>query len=262
MTRFLKTNMKLLTRFAILCALALPVLAQVKRPEPPPVKVQFENSLQAVVVTTTDWNAVQGRARLFERKAANSKWKAVGDEFSVVVGRNGLAWGDDLTPDASANKIKQEGDGNAPAGRFPLTASFGSGSKPNAVELPYTKLDQYTECVDDVKSGFYNRIVNRMQVGNFDWKSSEMMLAVGDEYSLGVFVAYNSYPVEKGRGSCIFLHVWKDPATATSGCTAMERRDLERIVAWLQPAKNPYFVQLPLDVYENYRKSWNLPKLK
>ena len=157
---------------------------------------------------------------------------------------------------------KIEGDGRSPAGLFPLTASFGTSSKPVGVELPYTKLDRFTECVDDVKSNFYNRIVNRMQVGNFDWKSSEKMLAVGTQYDLGVFVAYNTYPVEKGRGSCIFLHIWKDAVSGTSGCTAMERRDLERIVAWLSPAKNPCLVQMPKEIYEKRQKSWKLPKLK
>jgi D-alanyl-D-alanine dipeptidase len=101
-----------------------------------------------------------------------------------------------------------------------------------------------------------------MQVGNFDWKSSEKMLAVGDQYDLGVFVAYNTYPVVRGNGSCIFLHVWKDAATGTSGCTAMAHRDLERIVGWLEPAKNPYLVQMPEEIYSENQKKWNLPKIK
>lgn len=247
--------------FAILVT-GVSLTAQVKTPEPAAVKIPFERSLQAVVVTTKDWNTISGRARLFERKDARSKWKATGDEFEIVVGRSGLAWGDEAENKTSALKSKNEGDGNSPAGRFPLTSSFGSGSKPNAVTMPYTKLDEFTECVDDTNSRFYNRIVNRMQVGNFDWKSSEKMLAVGEEYGLGLFVGYNSFPVVKGSGSCIFLHVWKDAETGTSGCTAMERRNMERIVAWLDPAKNPYLVQLPKDAYDKYQKSWNLPKIK
>lgn len=254
--------MKLIVPFGLLLILIAGVSAQVKTPIPAAVNVPFEKSLQTVVVTTNDWDATQGVARLFERKAVGSKWVANGVAFPVVVGRSGLAW-DELQASRQKDlKIKKEGDGNAPAGRFPLIASFGSGSKPNALDLPYTRLEEYTECVDDVKSTFYNRIVNRMQVGNFDWKSSEKMLAIGKEYDLGIFVAYNSYPIERGRGSCIFLHIWKDAASATSGCTAMERRDLERILGWVTAAKNPYLVQLPKDVYEKNRKSWNLPKLK
>ena len=74
--------------------------------------------------------------------------------------------------------------------------------------------------------------------------------------------AYNTYPVEKSKGSCIFLHIWKDALTGTAGCTAMERRNLERIVGWLAPAKNPYLVQLTENEYGKYKKTWKLPKLK
>jgi len=253
--------MRRIVIFLLLLAGSVGLTAQVKKPEPVQLPEPFSRSLQAVVVTTKDAAAVTGTARLFERKDEKSSWKAVGDSFPVVVGRNGLAWGVQLTRQTTATKIKMEGDGNSPAGLFPLTSSFGTATKPNAVELPYTKLDQYTECVDDTKSGFYNRIVNRMQVGNFDWKSAEKMLSIGEQYSLGVFVAYNSHPVVKGRGSCIFLHVWKDSASGTAGCTAMDRRNLERIVGWASPEKFPYLVQLTEDDHARYRKSWNLPKL-
>lgn len=260
--RFLRIRMKLITTFLLIIAFAVISSAQVKTPEPAAVRVPFEHSLQAVVVTTNGWNTMAGKAAIFERKNSTSDWKMNGESFPVVVGRNGLAWAELLNGDIDMAKIKYEGDGNSPAGLFPLTASFGTSSKPNAVELPYTRLAEFTECVDDVKSFHYNRIVNRLQVGIFDWKSSEKMLAMGEQYNLGVFVAYNSYPVEKGRGSCIFLHIWKDALSGTSGCTAMERRNLERIVAWASPAKNPYLVQMPKEIYDNRRKSWKLPKLK
>ena len=253
--------MKTLSTLLLIVLFTLVTNAQIKKPEPSAVKIPFEKSLQAFVVTTKDWDATVGTGAIFERKNTRSDWKQVGDAFAVVVGRSGLAWAELLNGDIDMKKIKQEGDGNAPAGLFPLTTAFGKGSKPNAVELPYTKLDANTECVDDVKSQFYNRIVNRMHVGNFDWKSSEKMLAI-EQYELGVFVAYNSFPVEKGRGSCIFLHVWKDENTATTGCTAMERRNLERIVAWAQATKNPYLVQMPKEIYSKRQKSWKLPKLK
>jgi L,D-peptidoglycan transpeptidase YkuD (ErfK/YbiS/YcfS/YnhG family) len=240
---------------------ALSVLcAQVKKPVMAAVKTSFAESLQVVAVTTRDWNATTGRARLFERKDLHSKWKAVGDEFPVVVGRTGLAWARDSAPE-KAIQFKNEGDGKSPAGMFPLTFAFGSSIQPEQVTLPYTRLEQYTECVDDVASRHYNTIVDRMKVGNFDWKSSEKMLAVGPQYDVGVFVAYNSYPTRRGEGSCIFLHVWKDPASATSGCTAMQRSRLERILTWLEPKSNPYLVQLPEKEYKELSRAWNLPKM-
>jgi D-alanyl-D-alanine dipeptidase len=241
-------------------------IAQVKTVPAPAVKVPFKESLQAVVVTTKDWSATQGTARLFERKNAKSKWKGVGDSFQVVVGRSGLGWTETTSRPGSielANvRFKAEGDGRSPAGLFPLTYAFGKADSLGSSKFSYQKLTEFTECVDDTNSTFYNKIAHRLHVGNFDWKISEKMAEITPEYDLGVFVAYNSYPVVSGKGSCIFLHIWKDATSPTSGCTAMERGDLEKITGWLDPGKNPYLVQLPEDQYLISQKSWNMPKLK
>lgn len=241
----------------LLLILAVGISAQVKKPEPPAVKTPYAESLQAVVVTTDDWTATTGDAQLFERKDLKAKWKAAGKEFEIVVGRTGLAWAQDSAPE-SASAFKKEGDGKSPAGMFPLTFAFGKAESVTS-GLSYRRLEDQTECVDDVNSHHYNKVVGRNQVGIFDWKSSEKMAQITPEYDLGVFVAYNSYPVVKGNGSCIFLHIWKDANSPTSGCTAMAREDLERIVAWLDPKKNPYLVQMPEAEYKSYKKSWNLP---
>jgi L,D-peptidoglycan transpeptidase YkuD (ErfK/YbiS/YcfS/YnhG family) len=230
--------MRLLLVLAVVAfAFADTAFAQVKTPDPVPVLAPFSRALQLVVVTTNDWNEVPGTARLFERTRANAHWKAVGARFPVVVGRNGLALAEAANfpvPVSFADMpFKKEGDGRSPAGLFPLTAAFGTAANPGQIKLSYTKLDEYTECVDDVRSTFYNRIVNRVQVGNFDWNSSEKMLEVGPEYELGLVVGYNSFPVTKGSGSCIFLHI-----------------------------RNPYLVQMPAEMFERYRRPWKLPKIK
>jgi D-alanyl-D-alanine dipeptidase len=222
----------------------------------------LSKSLQAVVVKTSDWNNFQGAAQRFERANVKSRWKPVGKSFPVVVGKNGLAWSDDARMKAETQPHKVEGDGRAPAGIFDLTFAFGSPAKPADVKLPYTRLEEWTECVDDVKSSHYNKIVDRMKVGNFDWKSSEKMLEVGAQYELGVFVAHNSKPPVKGKGSCIFLHIWKDNSTGTAGCTAMARGDIEKILGWLAPDKKPVLVQMPAADYKRFQKLWKLPLTK
>jgi len=253
----LKTKLKILPALLLL---TFAINAQVKQPSAPMVMVPYSKSLQAVVVTTADWPTVQGTARRFERISPTAKWQPVGEAFPVVVGRNGLAWSPD-SPVGGSVPNKREGDGKSPAGMFPLTFAFGTSLKPEGVSVPYTKLAEFTECVDDVKSSHYNTIVDRTHVGNFDWKSSEKMLAVGEPYELGVFVGYNSFPVTPGNGSCIFLHIWKNASTGTAGCTAMQRSNLEKLVAWLDPAKNPYLIQMPEAAYNKHRKPWNLPRL-
>lgn len=251
---------KLFSTLAATYLMAAFSFSQVKTIEPQPKPVPFERSLQAVVVITPDWNSVQGKAQLFERKNVHSEWKSLGSEFPIVVGRSGLGLESTVvyTIDG-APPYKKEGDGRAPAGMFPLTTTFGNADVDS--KLPFTKLDEFTECVDDTHSAFYNRIVNRMQVGNFDWKSSEKMFTVRPQYDLGVFVGYNSYPPVRGNGSCIFLHIWKDENTGTAGCTAMARENLERVVRWLDPAKNPYLVQMTREEYLSQRKSFKLPKI-
>jgi len=244
----------------LLLVLAAAISAQIKKPEPPAVKTPFAESLQAVVVTTDSSTATSGTARLFERKTAKATWKATDKKIPIVVGRSGLAWAQDSAPEA-ATAFKKEGDGKSPAGMFPLTYAFGRVDIENS-KIKYLTLAEFSECVDDVNSNHYNKIVNRMQVGAFDWKSSEKMMEITPEYDLGVFVAYNSYPVVRSNGSCIFLHVWKDANTPTSGCTAMAIADLDRIVNWLDAKKNPYLVQLTTDDYAKYAKAWNLPILK
>ncbi len=254
--------MKAVAFLLSLLSMVLPVYSQVKTPvqriEPPPVT----ESRQAVVVVTKDWSAVTGTARLFERKYTSSAWKAVGEEFPIVVGRNGMEWSADFRLPKAPPARKREGDGKSPAGIFPLTSVFGTEEKAAAITVPYTKLDEFTECVDDIKSSHYNTIVDRMKVGNFDWDSSENMLAVGPDYGLGVFVAYNTFPIIRGNGSCIFLHVWKNAETGTAGCTAMERSNLERITNWLRSENNPYLIQMPAGEYNNIRSKWKFPKLK
>ncbi|MBX7173275.1 MAG: L,D-transpeptidase family protein [Pyrinomonadaceae bacterium] len=249
--------MKIIAAFLTLICFCFMSAAQIKTPTEK-IDYKYSTSLQAVVVTTKDWNAIQGTAQLFERKTTKSAWKKVGESFPVVVGRNGLAWSDEARMKAETQPHKKEGDGKAPAGILRLTSIFGS--RDQKFKLPFTKLVESTECVDDVKSTHYNQIVDKYQVGNFDWNSSEKMLAVGEQYELGVFVAHNS-DNNKGDGSCIFLHIWKDANTGTAGCTAMERKNIERITKWLDVKKNPFLIQMPEEVYQGWQKVWKLPKL-
>lgn len=254
--------MKVFASIFMLCSV-LGIFGQIKNPTPPKEIPPYSKSLQAVVVTTDDWNATKGVAQLFGRKSTKSGWKKTGETFPVVIGKNGLAWGaglNELPSDTGRLLLKTEGDGKAPAGIFALTSAFGSSDKPRFVKLPYTKLEEFTECVDDIKSSHYNTIVDRMKVGIFDWKSSEKMLAIGEQYDLGVFVGHNSER-QAGGGSCIFLHIWKDADSPTVGCTATSRENIEKVLAFLDAKKNPVLIQLPKDTYTKFQTKWKLPKL-
>jgi L,D-peptidoglycan transpeptidase YkuD (ErfK/YbiS/YcfS/YnhG family) len=133
--------------------------------------------------------------------------------------------------------------------------------------MPYLSLSPSIECVDDVASRHYNRIVDHEVVAP-DWNSSEHMRDTGELYRWGVVVDHNgtvpgrdASPPEPGGGSCIFLHIWRNQNQGTVGCTAMSQAHLETLLTWLDPAHKPLMVQLPEPAYQRLIKTWMLPVL-
>ena len=214
---------------------------------------------QLIVVTTPAWDSVSGTLRRYARARAGAPWKMVGAPVPIVVGQSGLAWGDDALGRADGPH-KREGDGRAPAGRFPLGTAFGfaPAAAMDQVRLPYLQLADGSECVDDPASVHYNTVVDRGAARRVDWASAERMRTI-DLYRLGVVVRYNASPVRRGRGSCIFLHIWAGPSTPTAGCTAFPAAEVESLVRWLDPARHPVLVQLPAAEYARLRGAWGLP---
>ncbi len=221
----------------------------------------LKSSTQLLVVTTADWKAVQGKLERFERSGPHNKWRAVGDPVTVVVGKNGLGWGSGAVPASGqpGDPIKKEGDGKAPAGVFRLSTAFGYAPNPQSGwTMPYVPLTPSVECVDDTTSKFYNRVLDRSTVAP-DWNSSEHMRRDDELYRWGIVVDHNSDPIKPGRGSCIFMHIWRRPGQGTVGCTAMPQEKLEAVLSWLNPKKSPMLVQLPDAEYKKMRKRWKLP---
>ena len=225
----------------------------------------IHSSSQLVVVTTADWNAVDGTLQRYERKAAGKKWEAVGKPIAVVVGKNGLGWGVGVVPaDALRNAVpggpvKKEGDGKAPAGIFRLSEAFGYASQEQpGWKMPYVSLTSSVECVDDSQSKYYNRVLDRGSVSP-DWNSSEHMLRSDELYRWGVVVDHNANPPQPGGGSCIFLHIWRGQGQGTVGCTAMPQEQLESLLGWLDPGKKPLLVQMPAGEYQRVKGKWKLP---
>jgi D-alanyl-D-alanine dipeptidase len=227
-------------------------------------------STQMIVVTTADWDAVDGRLQRYERASTRDAWQPVGDSIAIVVGRHGLGWGAGVAAVAadrrSDDPVKREGDGRSPAGVFQLGGTFGYAQNPlsGSNGMLYVDLTPSVECVDDTASKYYNRIVDRATVTP-DWKSSEHMRDTGEAYRWGIVVDYNgiastpSKQTVRGRGSCIFLHIWQGAGHGTAGCTAMAPQEIELLLRWLDPRYKPLLVQLPAREYARVMKQWKLP---
>jgi zinc D-Ala-D-Ala dipeptidase len=219
----------------------------------------LDSSTQLVLVVTPAWDSTSGSLRRFERDTPAGAWRQVGDVEPIVVGRTGVAWDDRQVRAAAGEPVKREGDGRSPAGAFALDTAFGFNSRQTVpwVRLPYVRLRETTECVDDARSTHYNTIVDHDSVPRVDWTSSEKMREI-DQYAYGVHVAYNAPPTPL-RGSCIFLHVWAGPRSVTAGCTAMEVEALKTLIGWIDPRRRPMLVQLPQSAMQRQRKEWSLP---
>jgi L,D-peptidoglycan transpeptidase YkuD (ErfK/YbiS/YcfS/YnhG family) len=193
---------------------------------------------QLLVTLAADESSHRATVIAYERSEEGTWEKRLGP-FQAVIGWKGI----------TANK--REGDCKTPSGTFPLLSVFGK-EEYRTKEMPFQVVSEYLEGVDDARSQYYNQIVDRREVEKADWRSSEKMQEIGFLYDLGAFIGYNT-PPEAGKGSCIFLHVYRSLDSGTGGCTAFSLEDTKAIIEWLRQDKNPHILQIPV------QEAWRLP---
>ncbi len=186
----------------------------------------------------------------------------------AVIGKNGMAWGRGLHREKARiddDPVKEEGDGKSPQGVFELLGAYGYlPASMIRIKFPYTRVTSDMICIDDVRSEYYNMIVNSGEKGldAENLPSHEDMLRDDGLYKYTVFVGHNTESTEKGAGSCIFLHVWENPNSSTAGCTAMSEESILRLLGWLDPDSRPCLVQLTRKSYRRLKEEWGLPEVK
>ena len=125
---------------------------------------------------------------------------------------------------------KREGDGASPAGVWPVRRVF---YRPDKVAKPLTQLeviplDPQMGWCDAPDHAHYNKLVRLPFAASHEkmWRSDEL-------YNIVVELGYNDAPAVAGKGSAIFLHVWRSQDTPTRGCVATDQRQL---LLWLRGA--------------------------
>jgi L,D-peptidoglycan transpeptidase YkuD (ErfK/YbiS/YcfS/YnhG family) len=185
---------------------------------------QIGESEQLIFATNRDPSSALVTLHALERN--NGVWLLVFPTFAGSIGEKGFA----------AIDSKREGDGKSPSGIFPLGIAFGY--DPSVVtRMSYRQATEDDFWVDDVNSEDYNKWVK----GKPNAASWEKMKRDDDQYKYGLVIEYNTNPIIKGKGSAIFLHVWKN-GESTSGCVAMSEEMILKILAWLDPAKKPLII--------------------
>lgn len=164
-------------------------------------------------------------------------WYIIKTIKPVYIGKNG----------ASLNKI--EGDFKTPLGLFKIGPAFGT--HPLNLNYPYLMISENSYWVADHHSKFYNQwvevngnlISNYSYIQNSDkitWKECEHLSDYPIQYEMGFVIEYNCPNPIKGKGSAIFFHVKNKDYTA--GCIAVNKKDMEYILTWLDQEKDPHIL--------------------
>lgn len=133
---------------------------------------------------------------------------------------------------SGVSKAKREGDGTTPVGDFPLRRAY---YRPDRVAEPDTGLPCRPLKIDDgwcdePTDPCYNRLVRLPHGGSAEtlWRDDAL-------YDIIVVIGFNDDPIERGRGSAIFLHLAKPDYAPTEGCVAVAPGDIGPILAKLGP---------------------------
>lgn len=143
-----------------------------------------------------------------------------GRRFPCAVGRGGIV----------PARAKREGDGATPAGVHRFAGMLFRADRlvaPAEWALPIGPGDLWS---DDPRDEDYNLPV-RVPHGF----GHERLRRADPQYDVMLLTDWNWPDAVPGRGSAIFVHIWRRPGHPTAGCVAFARSDLLWIAARLRP---------------------------
>ena len=123
--------------------------------------------------------------------------------------------------------LKKEGDLATPKGEFKLGTLY---FRKDRIKHPKCKLKRKSikknmGWCNDVKSKKYNKEINFP----FGYRA-EKLYRRDRIYDILINIKYNHFPIVKGKGSAIFLHLASKKYKPTSGCVAISKKDLIKIL--------------------------------
>ena len=92
-------------------------------------------------------------------------------------------------------------------------------------QISHLKITKNCGWCDDIRSNNYNRYIkiNNFQSSNFSY---EKLWREDEAYDIIIVSSHNVKPTIKNKGSAIFIHCSFSDKRATSGCIALEKKDL------------------------------------
>jgi L,D-peptidoglycan transpeptidase YkuD (ErfK/YbiS/YcfS/YnhG family) len=135
--------------------------------------------------------------------------------YRAAIGRSGI------------RTAKEEGDGATPSGLLPLRRLLYRADRlaPPRAAVPREPIAPDDGWCDDPAHPDYNRQIRLPHPARHEelWRTDAL-------YDLVGVLGWNDQPVERGRGSAIFLHVATPDYAPTAGCIALALPDLRALL--------------------------------
>ncbi|OOE14434.1 stalk domain-containing protein [Fictibacillus arsenicus] len=199
----------------------------------------FFNESQLIIVEANGWDTKYAKLSTYHK--VKGVWKKALSDMPAVIGYNGFA------------EVMKEGGGSSPTGIYQLGTGFGTVGKPSGSNYPFRTVTRYDYWVDDISSRDYNKWIYYTGNPYSRWKTFERMNH--PLYRYGVVIKYNDNPIISGKGSAIFLHMWKSSSSATAGCVAVSETNMVNLLRWLNQSQKPHIVMGPTSKINSYLNS-------
>ena len=133
---------------------------------------------------------------------------------------------------------KKEGDKSTPTGKWKIKRIFFRKDRNKNIFSSYFKnkiLEVNSNLVwcDDVKSNFYNRLVNLKNLKRTKF-SYEKLYRLDNAYDIFIEINHNQAPIIRSKGSAIFIHCSFDDLRSTLGCVALKKNNMKYLINNLQ----------------------------
>jgi L,D-peptidoglycan transpeptidase YkuD (ErfK/YbiS/YcfS/YnhG family) len=139
-----------------------------------------------------------------------------GEIFRCAIGARGVL------------RHKEEGDEATPLGVLPLRRVLYRADRvpPPICAVPVEPIGQDDGWCDDPNHRDYNKMIRLPHDGRHEdlWRRDAVYDIIG-------VLGWNDAPIERRRGSAIFLHVARPDYAPTQGCVALALRDVQRVLA-------------------------------
>ena len=151
------------------------------------------------------------------------------DRLQGFVGKNGIM------------HDRRRNTNTSPAGLWAIGTAFGNEAPPEGLKLPWRQVTTSSEWVCDEASPFFNTWQERGDHDLTPWSEDVERLAdYPFHYAWACVIEFNRPPdVIPARGCAIFLHC---AARGTGGCVGLFPTDMQDVLRWLDPAKNPWIL--------------------